>query len=201
MDDSTQSIIQIAVALFLIANPIGNVPAIINLIKDFDFEIQKKIMFRETLLALAIALFFQYLGTPFLNSLEIKKYTLSTCGGVLNLIVALNMIFPKPTSISTQTIKQVPILVPIATPLITGPGVMTNIMLFSAGKYTPLTLSSSILLAWIGVSIVLILAPYIYKTLGQRAMIAVEQLMGLMLAMMSVEMLVKGATLLLKSMN
>jgi multiple antibiotic resistance protein len=201
MDDSTQSIIQIAFALFLIANPIGNVPAIINLIKDFDFEIQKKIMLRETLLALAIALFFQYLGTPFLNSLEIKKYTLSTCGGVLNLIVALNMIFPKPTSISTQTIKQVPILVPIATPLITGPGVMTNIMLFSAGKYTPLTLSSSILLAWVGVSIVLILAPYIYKTLGQRAMIAVEQLMGLMLAMMSVEMLVKGATLLLKSMN
>lgn len=195
------SILSISVALFLIANPIGNVPAIINLIKDFDFDTQKKIMLRETLLALAIALFFQYFGTIFLNSLEIKKFTLSTCGGILNLIVALNMIFPKPTTITSQTIKQIPILVPIATPLITGPGVMTNIMLFSAEASNHFVITSSILMAWIGVSIILISAPYLHRALGQRALIAIEQLMGLLLAMMSVEMLVKGASLFLNSMK
>jgi multiple antibiotic resistance protein len=201
MEPSSLSLLSITVALFLIANPIGNVPAIINVIKDFDFDTQKKIMLRETILALTIALFFQYLGTPFLESLEIKKYTLNTSGGVINLLVALNMIFPKPTTISSQTMKQMPILVPIATPLITGPGLMANIMIFSAEASNHVLISSSILLAWVGVSIILISAPYLHKALGQRAMIAVEQLMGLMLAMMAVEMLVKGISQLLNSMN
>lgn len=195
------SIVSISLALFLIANPIGNVPAIINLIKDFDFDTQKKIMLRETLLALSIALFFQYFGTMFLDSLEIQRYTLSTCGGILNLLVALNMIFPKPQTISSQTIKQMPILVPIATPLITGPGVMTNIMIFSAEYSNHFLITTCILVAWIGVSIILISAPYLHKSLGTRALIAIEQLMGLLLAMMSVEMLVKGATLFIKTMQ
>ncbi len=195
------TVISISVALFLIANPIGNVPAIINLIKDFDFETQKKIMIRESFFALAIALFFQYLGTVFLNSLEIQRYTLSTCGGVLNLIVALNMIFPKQQSGATHAIKQMPILVPIATPLITGPGVMTNIMLFSAETANHLLLTTCILVTWIGVTTILVLAPYLQKILGKRGLVAIEQLMGLMLAMMSVEMLVKGASLFLKTLH
>ena len=199
MDASSFSILSVSVALFLIANPIGNVPAIIALIKDFDFDTQKKIMLRETLLALAIALFFQYFGTMFLDNLEIKRFTLSTCGGILNLLVALNMIFPKPQTITSQTIKQMPILVPIATPLITGPGVMTNIMIFSAEASSHFVITMSILLAWVGVSIILISAPYLHKALGQRALIAIEQLMGLLLAMMSVEMLVKGAALYIKT--
>ncbi len=201
MDPSSFSILSVAVALFLIANPIGNVPAIIALIKDFDFETQKRIMIRETLLALSIALFFQYFGTIFLESLEIKRFTLSTCGGILNLLVALNMIFPKPQTISSHTIKQMPILVPIATPLITGPGVMTNIMIFSAEASSHFVITMSILVAWVGVSIILISAPYLHKALGQRALIAIEQLMGLLLAMMSVEMLVKGASLFIKTLQ
>lgn len=77
------SIFSIAVTFFLVTNPIGNSPAILALVKSFDFARQKRIMLREAIFALFIALFFQYLGEPFLSLLNIQKYAVTLCGGTL----------------------------------------------------------------------------------------------------------------------
>jgi len=50
----------LALTFFLVANPIGNSPAIIALVKDFDLKQQKRILYREAIFALLLALFFQY---------------------------------------------------------------------------------------------------------------------------------------------
>jgi multiple antibiotic resistance protein len=189
------SIFSIAITFFLVTNPIGNSPAILALVKDFDFKRQKRIMLRETLFALLIALFFQYLGEPFLNLLHIKNYAVTLCGGTLLFLVALNMIFPTPESNDTVSNKQEPFFVPIATPLLSGPGLLTIIMLKSQLEQNNLTITLAILVAWIGVALVMILAPYLQIALGKKGMIALEQLMGLLLAMIATDMLVTGASL------
>lgn len=192
------SIFNIALTLFLVANPIGNSPAIVALIKDFDFEVQKKIMFRESLFALLIAIFFQYFGELFLGHLNIQNYTVSLCGGVLLLLVALNMIF-SPNVSNTITIKRKePLIVPIATPLISGPALLTIIMLFTQ-KEDPLKISLAILISWVAVGGLLMLAPYLQKILHRRGLGALEQLMGMILSMMAVEMIVQGLTLFIKA--
>lgn len=193
------SIFNIALTLFLVANPIGNSPAIIALIKDFDFELQKKIMFRESLFALLIAIFFQYFGELFLGHLNIQNYTVSLCGGVLLLMVALNMIF-SPNASNTVTIKRKePLIVPIATPLISGPALLTIIMLFTQ-KEDPLKISLAILISWIAIGGLLMLAPYLQKILHRRGLGALEQLMGMILSMMAVEMIAQGLTLFIKAL-
>lgn len=193
------SIFNIALTLFLVANPIGNSPAIIALIKDFDFEVQKKIMFRESLFALLIALFFQYFGELFLGHLNIQNYTVSLCGGVLLLMVALNMIF-SPSVSNTVTLKRKePLIVPIATPLISGPALLTIIMLFTQ-KEDPFKISLAILISWIAVGGLLMFAPYLQKILHRRGLGALEQLMGMILSMMAVEMIVQGLTLFIKAL-
>ncbi len=193
------SIFNIALTLFLVANPIGNSPAIIALIKDFSFERQRKIMFRESIFALLLALFFQYMGEIFLGSLHIRGYTVQLCGGILLLLVSLNMIFKTQNGSAASLKNTEPMFVPIATPLISGPGLLTIIMLYTP-QDTPLKISLAIALAWIGVTGVLVFAPYLQRILHKSGLGALEQLMGLVLSMMAVEMIVQGLTLFIKAM-
>lgn len=194
-----ENIANIAFTLFLIANPIGNSPAIIALIKDFSFERQKKIMLREAIFALLLALFFQYSGEVFLNQLQIESYAMSFCGGTLLLLVALEMLFHSRPTNEVSAHKQEPMFVPIATPLISGPGLLSMIMIFSQREENNLLVSGAILIAWVGITAVLVLAPYFNRILGKNGLAALEQLMGLLLAMMSVEMLVSGARVFFKT--
>lgn len=105
-----------ALLFFLITNPIGNSPAILALVKDLDFNRQRQVLFREGIFATLLALFFQYFGEYFLTFLHIETYTLGLCGGILLLLVALSMIFPKREEGEEQTTKVEPFIVPIATP-------------------------------------------------------------------------------------
>jgi multiple antibiotic resistance protein len=198
---SSYSLFSTALTFFLVTNPIGNSPAIVALIKDYDLARQKKIMLREALISLALALFFQYFGEFFLSKLHIQDYAVTLCGGILLFMVALNMIFSLSQPAEVTSMKQEPFIVPIATPLLSGPGLLTIIMLYSREVGNNLMISSAILIAWIGVTLVLITAPYLQKILGKRGLIALEQLMGMILAMIAMEMIVKGFTLFFKALN
>lgn len=193
------SIYSLAIALFLIANPIGNSPAIIALIKNFEFERQKKIMLREALYGLLLALFFQYSGEVFLNKVLIENYTLSFSGGILLLLVALDMLFHKKQPSETKVIQKEPVFVPIATPLISGPGLLSMIMVFSQQEHNKLEVSLAILLAWVGITAVLVAAPYLNRILGTKGLAVLEQIMGLLVAMMAIQMIVTGAQMFFKT--
>lgn len=193
--------LKLALTFFLIANPIGNSPAIIALVKDFDLERQKKILFRESIVALILALFFQYGGELFLTSLNIQDYVVTLAGGILLTLVALKMIFPPPATETTVKAAQEPFIVPIATPIISGPGLLAMIMLKSQLAPNPFEVSLAILVAWIGVIAVLVTAPYLQKIIGRRGLLVLEQVMGMLLALVSIEMLVKGGSLFIKAME
>ncbi len=199
--DSSYSVLSTALTFFLVTNPIGNSPAIVALIKDYDLSRQKKIMLREAFISLALALFFQYFGEFFLTHLHVQDYAVTLCGGILLFLVALNMIFALSQPAEMATMKQEPFIVPIATPLLSGPGLLTIIMLYAREVDNNLKISAAILLAWVGVTLVLVVAPYLQKILGKRGLIALEQLMGMILSMIAMEMIVKGFTLFFHAMN
>lgn len=191
----------LALTFFLIANPIGNSPTIVALIKDFDFNRQKIIVLREAIFALILALFFQYFGELFLQLLHIQDYAVTLAGGVLLLIVAFSMILVmSPLEDSAKQLKQEPFIVPIATPILSGPGLLAIIMLKSRLAHNNMLVTCAILIAFIGVIAVLAAAPYLQKFLGKRGLVALEQIMGMILALIAVEMLVKGSAMLIKSM-
>lgn len=189
----TDSIFSIALTLFLVANPIGNAPAIIALIKDFDFPRQKAIMLREAIFSLLLALFFQYFGEFFLNTLHVEKYTVSFCGGILLFLISLTMIFPIQHEEAIKVTKHEPFFVPIATPILSGPGLLSMIMLLSTQVSSNLLMSIAILIAWAGVFLILLAAPHLNKFLGKRGLLALEQLMGMILSIISTSMIVTGA--------
>lgn len=195
------SILALAVTFFLVANPIGNSPTIIALVKDFEFERQKKIILREGVISLLLALFFQYFGEFFLRMLNINDFALTLTGGILLFMVALQMLFHKPESTQKTQLKQEPFIVPIATPLISGPGLMTIIMINARMEANDLKITSAIIIAWIGVLTILVIAPYLQKILGKRGLDALEQVMGMILGLMAMQMVVNGAKLFAKTLS
>lgn len=200
--ETKSTVFSLALTFFLVANPVGNSPAIIALVKNFSFSEQKKILFRESMLALALALFFQYCGEIFLTHLKIQDFAVTITGGLLLLLVAFGMIFPKKAeSGAEESTKQQPFFVPIATPIISGPGLLAIIMLNSKLEENNMKITSAILIAWIGVTLILTTAPYLQKFLGKRGLIALEQVMGMVLGFISVEMIERGVRLFLKTLE
>jgi multiple antibiotic resistance protein len=195
------SILTLALTMFLVANPVGNSPTIIALVKDFTFEHQKRIVFREAMIALFLALFFQFFGEYFLRLLNVNDFALTLTGGIVLFMVAMQMLFHPPENTQQVQLKQEPFIVPIATPLISGPGLLTIIMVNARKENDNLKISTAILIAWIGVTLVLVAAPYLQKIIGKRALAALEQVMGMILGLIAMQMIVNGGMLFVKSLS
>lgn len=197
------SLFKTVLILFLMAGPIACLPLFLALLKDFSPSRQRQILVREGFISLLIALFFQYFGEYFLNLLHIQQHTMYLCGGVIVTLVAITMVFPKLEEQAQEEVKQQqePFIVPIATPLLSGAGVLTMIMIYASEAArigeSQLKLSFAIILAWIAILLVLLVGPFLQKILKERGMIALEQLMGMLLLMLGVNLLVKGTSLMI----
>lgn len=195
------TIIQLAMIFFIVTNPIGNSPTIIALIKDHTIHEQQKILLRESIFSMLLAIFFLFLGETFLRCLSIQNYALMISGGTLLFLVALKMIFINRDETQIEGPKKDPYIVPIATPLLSGAGLLTMIMLYSKQEANDMKILIAIFLAWIGVTLVLVTAPYLQIFLGKRGLSALEQLMGMLLAMIAMDMIVDGSSLFLTALN
>ena len=192
---------QTALTFFLVANPIGNSPVIVALVKDFPFDRQRKIVMREGIFAFLLALFFQFAGEHFLDLLNISNYAVTLCGGVILFLIALQMIFSVSENSDTAALKQEPFIVPIATPLLTGAGLLSVVMLKSHELQNDFLITLSLVIAWVGVLGVMAVAPYLQKLLGKSGLLALEQLMGLILAIISMQLLVRGVHLFIDNLQ
>lgn len=179
-------------ALFLLMNPIGNVPIYLALLKEIAPKRQAQIILRELAMALAILLLFQFVGQGLLNLLGVKKDALLIAGGLILLIIAMRMIFPPQKSTMKITEKkEEPFLVPLAIPLVAGPAILSAIIVYS-NEVTTLPLTFAILFAWALVTVILLSAPVLLKILKERGILACERLMGLILILIASQMFLNG---------
>jgi multiple antibiotic resistance protein len=186
------NVVSMAILLFFMADPIGCVPTMVALLKDFEFRRRQWILFREALFSLALAFVFLFLGEAFLNTILIQSFAVVMSGGILTFLVALNMIFPKQTDEGApQPLLQEPFVFPIATPMISGGGIFALVLILS--KQAPLVdVCLAIILAWIPLIAIVVASSYFLKILGRRGLIVTEQLMGMLLLMFSVDLVLKG---------
>lgn len=196
--DSFVQLLSTAFALFLLMDPIGNVPIFISVLKDIDPKRQQYIIFRELVIALIIIIAFDFLGDLLLEFLNVERATLLIAGGIILFIIALKMIFPgkRDPDVDISPDRE-PFIVPLAIPLVAGPAVLAAVMLYSHEQYSEWITVGAIVLAWIASTIILLSAGYLKKLLGWRGLVACERLMGLLLILISVQMFLSGIVLFL----
>lgn len=192
MEPVSQSIfMNMATSIFFVLNATGQIPLFLALLGKFEQGRQLRIITRELFIALIILLLFTFFGDWILQILGISRPIISIAGGVLLLIISLSMIFPKQSE-EQMALSQDPMIIPLAMPIIAGPGAISTVMLYSHETGSPLLVSLAILAAWIPSLIVLLLGSYIKKILGERGLVAIERLGGMLVCLIGMSMLTRG---------
>ncbi|CCB89668.1 MarC family protein [Simkania negevensis] len=196
---SWSSLFSIGFSLFLLMDPIGNIPLYVSILKDIDPARQRKIIFRELLIALCIIILFSFLGNYILQLLHVSQETIMISGGLILFLIAIRMIFPNGGSGSNlyPSEQGEPFIVPLAVPLVAGPSVLAAVMIY-ANHESHLTMVGSIISAWIVTFLILIGSPFLKKILGVRCIAAGERLMGLLLTLIAVQMFIEGVAPLIQ---
>lgn len=189
-------IFTISISLFLLMDPIGNVPLYVALLKKLPPKRQVVVIIRELIFALIVIYAFYFGGNYFLGALDISKETIQVSGGIILFLIALKMIFPTKHNefhddISEGAVAE-PILVPLAIPLVAGPSVLAAVMIYSRQNVAMSDGAIAIAIAWIITTLILITSPFLNKILGPRGLTALERLMGLVLTLLAIQMFLEG---------
>lgn len=184
-------ILSAVITLWLIMDPLGNVPVFLAVLKRVPPERRRKILVREVLIAYLVLIFFMLVGERALALLQIEQETISIAGGIVLFLIALRMIFPGAGGLDDSSEGE-PLVVPLAIPLIAGPSTLATLLLLRATTESMFELWLATTIAWSATAAILIAAPFFYRALGERGLIAMERLMGMVLVMISVQMFLNG---------
>ena len=181
------------VLLFLVLDPLGNLPVAASLLKQVDSARRARVVMRECFIAYLMLLAFMFGGRQFLDVMHLSEISLSIAGGVILFMIAIRMVFRPEESVFGESLEHEPFIVPLAIPLIAGPSALATVMLMVSREPAKLGIWVGAMTAAMAVSAtLLVMGEKIEKWLGKRAMEAIERLMGLILTAIAVEMLLGG---------
>lgn len=189
----TAELFSATILLVLVIDPFGNVPLVVSALRDVAPARHLAIILRECAAAYVILLAFMFGGQTFLRWLHLSQESLTIAGGIVLFLIAVRMIFPRPEGVFGRVPGAEPFLVPLAVPSIAGPSALATVMLMASRD--PGRLSSwvvALTAAMAATTAVLALAERLQRWLGERAVLAFERLMGLVLTALAVEMLLSG---------
>ncbi len=189
-----QEIASASVTLFLVLDPLGNVPIFNSVLARCEPTRRARIILREVILALIILMGFLVAGNKILGFLGLSQSSLSIAGGVLLFIISMRMIFPPGRGGAIEADgDEEPFLVPLAIPLIAGPSTIAMLLLLSSSAPDRLgEWAFALFIAWAATAILLVLSPWLLKHLGDRGSRALERLMGMILVIVAVQMFLNG---------
>ena len=179
--------------LFIIIDPIGNLPIISGLFRDFSPDQQRNSIDTSVLVSGVILLGFAALGLQLLRIFGVGLDEMLIAGGLLFLVIGMDMVFellPAATC-DARTVC----IVPVASPLLAGPGAITTVLVTVQANPFPvnyLIAAASVIIA-LGVSwLVLRRVEQITRFLGERGALIVGKLMGIVVTAIAVSFIVHG---------
>jgi MarC family membrane protein len=181
------------VLLLIVCDPVGNIPIFVSALREVPRERRRAIILRECLIAFAVLVTFVFVGQAFLRLLGLSELSLQIGGGVVLMLVALRMVFPTPEGVFGQAPGGEPFIVPLAVPALAGPSALATVLLL-------VSRDPARTWQWVGAiavvmalsSVVLALSERIMHLLGERVTLAFERLLGLVLAAVAVELILRG---------
>jgi len=188
------------ITLFLIMDPLGNIPPFLSILKAVPVERRRLVLLREIAFAYGVLLVFLFFGKYVLNFLRLEQATIGIAGGIVLFLIALRMVFPREGGVlGEDQLEGEPFLVPLAIPLLVGPSTLAALLLLQ--RTSPADTGSlliAVTIAWALSGCILLGATFLYRVLRQRGLMAMERLMGMLLVMVAVQMLMNGVEAFLK---
>ena len=186
------SFISSVITLALVMDGFGNIPLFITALKKVAPERRKIVLLRELGIALLIMIAFLFLGKWFLHAFGIHEYSLSMAGGIILFIISVKLVFGGEDEPKNDPKEDEPFVVPLAIPLVAGPAAISMVMITAAQQSNKLITLGAVVVASLINSAILMASFPLSKLLGKRGLIAIERLTGMILILMSVDMVMGG---------
>jgi len=165
------TILSAALLLFLILDPLGNIPVFLSVLKPLPARRQRIVLVRELLIALAVLMVFLWGGKYALDLMHLRQESVAIAGGIVLFLIGVRMIFPRPEGLMGEIPGGEPFIVPLAIPLvaalgsfITGSATASNILFggfqLTAAEATQLPPLSALVGQGFGAAIGNIIAPH-----------------------------------------
>ena len=191
-----------AVLLFLVVDPIGNIPIVLAAMSPVAQGRRNRVLVREVAFATVLLLVFLFFGKSVLDTLRLSELSLRIAGGVVLFLIAVRMIFPAEGGTAGSADAGEPLLVPIAVPALAGPSALATVMLMNAQSPAAIMVHAGSIVAVMTVcGLILLAAGPIARAVGDRGIRASERLMGLVLAAVSVQMMLDGIALFVRGLR
>ncbi len=197
-------------SIFVIVNPIEATMVFISLTSGMEQEEKKKVYWRTTSVAFAIALLFALAGDLVLQFFGITVDSLRVAGGVLLFLVAMDMLrgVRQQKKITEAELRDANLredisVFPLATPLLTGPGAITTVVVLMGTAVTfPLKalVLAALVLTFVATYFILRFSEYIDRALGITGIMVMTRIMGLILGAIAVNFVAQGAWNLYQAM-
>ena len=190
------SLLSAGIALFLVLDPIGNVPFFLSVLSRVPEGRRQRVLLRELVIAYATLVAFLLAGRKFVEFLHLRQESISIAGGIILFLIALRMVFPERRSADDASLGGEPLIVPLAIPGVAGPSALAMVLLLTQSAPGRL-LDWFIALtgAWVATAVVLLASPLLFRMLKDRGLAAMERLMGMILVAVSVQMFLDGLAL------
>lgn len=190
-------------AVFFVVDPIGVVPIFLAITAGDSAEKIRRTALRACLVAGGLLLFFAVFGGVIFQVFGVSLAAFRVAGGILLLITALDMLRARPSETRTSTTEQQEgagkddvALVPLAMPLLAGPGAIASAMVLMAKGETlmmAVPVLAAIVLTFVASYFILRASNLVQRVLKQSGVAILERVMGLILAAIAVQFMADGA--------
>lgn len=192
---------EMLVTLFVIVDPPGSVPIFLALTGTLDPRARARAARQASLLSLGVIVLFAVAGGRILDYLGIQLPALQAAGGLLLLLVALELLTGKQDDPAKQTTSNVA-LVPLGTPLLAGPGAIVATILFvrrADGVLDYVWVAAAIVVMHLIIFAFLRFSGVIVRVLRQGGIEVVTRISGLLLAAIAVQLIANAVASFVRS--
>lgn len=196
MDIALGLFISTFATLFVIIDPFGNLPVFMSLTSNYEVKKRRKVAWQANLLAMVILVVFGFFGAQLFGLLGITPAALQISGGILLLIVALQLLTGSEASVGGIGGSLNIAAVPLGTPLLAGPGAIVALMVAMSDAHSqPLSMvavmcgtAAVLIISWL----TMFFASPIMRALGESGVAVLTRLSGMLLAAIAVQLVISG---------
>lgn len=188
---------EVFVTLTVIMDPPGAVPVFLAVTRDLSSKERKRAAFMAVLTAFFVITLFAVAGRQILGYLHVEVPSLQIAGGLLLLLVALQLLQDdevEPTSITPEQRASIG-MVPLGTPLLAGPGAIVATIIFTQRTKTGgqwLSLALGIICVHILLYLAMRFSEVIRRLVRDAGILLITRVAGVLLAAIAVQMTADG---------
>ena len=192
VQDAARDLLKSTIALFVVLNPIGTVPLFIAITEKMEKEERKAVSKTAIIASGTVLIIFAVGGTEILSIFGITIFSFMIAGGVLLFIVAIELLTHGVWRFGGGSLPGESGVVPLAFPLLAGPGAITSVIISYETSGLIVTILSIAIV--IGITyLILLFINSIYRLLGRRGSMIVTRVFAVFIAAIAVQYVVEGA--------